>query len=337
MYIKSVHLENIRCIERLDLAFEEGHEAGWHVLIGENGSGKTTVARAIALGLVPRSEHNMLIDGRNLIRQNERTAAIEVKLVASEGHDQLRGNVVFQDDNGMPFADVVEVVQYPIGRVSFDRDIRRPTAISAQDTKEPIADDDFELVELVGFQGWHFSGFGPIRRFGPGNSANGGRISLTGRADSVSSLFWADASFSEVEPWLERLHTQSLERKNRTLNHIQHFLNDGNLLPNGIRLVKVSSDGIFFEDSTKTRVSLHDLSDGYRSVLSLTFEPFGNLRRYGEEKVFANVKKGRNEHPCPRRGHHRRGGRTPAPNLADANRTMVHEILSKTAIHCDHS
>ena len=34
------------------MTFAEGTEAGWHVLIGENGSGKSTIVRATALGLL---------------------------------------------------------------------------------------------------------------------------------------------------------------------------------------------------------------------------------------------------------------------------------------------
>ena len=42
------------------MAFVEGQEAGWHVLIGENGSGKTTIARALALSLVGTTDASNL-------------------------------------------------------------------------------------------------------------------------------------------------------------------------------------------------------------------------------------------------------------------------------------
>ncbi len=48
MYLKSIHIKNIRGIEDFKMDFPEGQEAGWHVLLGANGSGKTTVLRSIA-------------------------------------------------------------------------------------------------------------------------------------------------------------------------------------------------------------------------------------------------------------------------------------------------
>ena len=52
MYIKRIEITNIRSIEHFEMTFAEGKEAGWHVLIGENGSGKSTIVRAAALGLL---------------------------------------------------------------------------------------------------------------------------------------------------------------------------------------------------------------------------------------------------------------------------------------------
>jgi energy-coupling factor transporter ATP-binding protein EcfA2 len=62
MYIQQIHIKNIRSIRDVTIDFGE-NPAGWHVILGENGSGKTTVARAIALGLL--SSENKLI-----LRQN---------------------------------------------------------------------------------------------------------------------------------------------------------------------------------------------------------------------------------------------------------------------------
>lgn len=52
MYIRRIEINNIRSIEHFEMTFPEGQEAGWHVLIGDNGSGKSTIVRAVALGLL---------------------------------------------------------------------------------------------------------------------------------------------------------------------------------------------------------------------------------------------------------------------------------------------
>lgn len=316
MYIKSVHLENIRCIEQLDLAFEEGHEAGWHVLIGENGSGKTTVARAIALGLVPNPGANLLVSSWiSLVRTNSEISQATFEFKRDLQADSFE-DFAFYPEIGPPISVSLgdqEIVRghYRIhGLSNSDREF--DGAMMALNTSgldelieqrakgtrppwSPLAHLIFEHSQ----NGWFATGFGPVRRF-KGEAWISGLERSTYRASTFASIFRDDASFTEVEPWLQKLYTQSLERKNQTLNHLRNFINHGNLLPNSVQLQKVTSDGVFFEDIDHTRVNLHDLSDGYRSVLSLTFELIRQLLRcYGEEKVFANVIKGEMNIPVP--------------------------------------
>jgi DNA repair exonuclease SbcCD ATPase subunit len=56
MYIKHIHLQNIRSIADFTWECDENAYAGWHVLIGDNGSGKSSVLKAVALGLIGSSE-----------------------------------------------------------------------------------------------------------------------------------------------------------------------------------------------------------------------------------------------------------------------------------------
>ena len=50
MYIQKAEIKNIRSI--IDFEIEFKNPAGWHVLIGDNGAGKSTIIRSIALALV---------------------------------------------------------------------------------------------------------------------------------------------------------------------------------------------------------------------------------------------------------------------------------------------
>lgn len=52
MHLRRVRIENVRSIRELEWVFEEGKEAGWHVVLGNNGSGKSAVLQAIALCLI---------------------------------------------------------------------------------------------------------------------------------------------------------------------------------------------------------------------------------------------------------------------------------------------
>ena len=62
MYITSIHLKNIRGFDDLDLAMtgDDGKPRMRTLIIGENGTGKTTLLRSIALPLASRADVNAL-------------------------------------------------------------------------------------------------------------------------------------------------------------------------------------------------------------------------------------------------------------------------------------
>jgi hypothetical protein len=150
--------------------------------------------------------------------------------------------------------------------------------------------------------GWFFAGFGPFRRFKGGEYDKDLEISNP-RASAVISLFDEKYTLSEALVWLQKLHYKGLDgdkKSESTLNNLIDFLNykdedDAvkNLLPFGTRLSKVSSEGVFFMDGNGNEVEINQLSDGFRSILSLAFELIRLLIRfYDEEKVFKNFKNG---------------------------------------------
>lgn len=56
VHVRALQIKNLRCVQSLDLSFTcpEGQTQGqWLVFLGENGTGKTTLLRAIALALEP--------------------------------------------------------------------------------------------------------------------------------------------------------------------------------------------------------------------------------------------------------------------------------------------
>jgi len=60
-------------------------------------------------------------------------------------------------------------------------------------------------------------------------------------------------------------------------------------LPFGVQLSKVTSDGVEFIDGNGCRIAIDELSDGYRSILSLTLELLRQLTiAYGAERIFSS-------------------------------------------------
>jgi hypothetical protein len=83
MYIKEVRLTNIRCFKTLkvDFSSDDGVQM-WKVAVGENGVGKTTFLRSIAIGLCDETGAAGLLQDSygDLIRWGEPSALIEIDL-----------------------------------------------------------------------------------------------------------------------------------------------------------------------------------------------------------------------------------------------------------------
>src|SRR5262245_26190101 len=81
MYLRKVHIENIRSIAELDWEIPAGQEAGWHVVIGDNSSGKSTFLRAVSLVLVGMKEAIVLgADWQSWLRKKEKLGLIRLEL-----------------------------------------------------------------------------------------------------------------------------------------------------------------------------------------------------------------------------------------------------------------
>ncbi len=83
MYVKSLHLENIRCFESLTLDFGVEEDVRRFVLLlGDNGVGKTTLLRCIAMGLCDETSASGLLSelSGDIIRHGCKTATIQVEL-----------------------------------------------------------------------------------------------------------------------------------------------------------------------------------------------------------------------------------------------------------------
>jgi len=122
--------------------------------------------------------------------------------------------------------------------------------------------------------GWFSAGFGPFRRFTGGNSDFHKLYSSHPRLARHLSVFGEDVALTEALTWLRDLRFKQLESQgqNTLLDRVKNFINQEGFLPFGAKLIEVNSEQVVFRDGAGVAIPVLELSDGYRSVLSLTFE-----------------------------------------------------------------
>jgi len=146
--------------------------------------------------------------------------------------------------------------------------------------------------------GWFFASFGPSRRFTGGNREYEKLFYQYPRLAPHLSIFGEDVALTESLTWLKTLNHRLLDYRSRKddlkadeielfMESLKQFINGSGLLPHAVQLVDITADDILFADGNGCRLLVVDLSDGYRNVLSLTFELLRQLsQRYGSRHLF---------------------------------------------------
>ena len=278
MYIQKVNIENIKSIKNFEMEFE--NPAGWHVLIGDNGSGKSSIIQAIALALIgPDEIAGIQPNWNDFLKWGENSGAIQLAITTSEDDQKLSsGKHSRRKYNSV---------------ISLKREEKEIISLDSQSPFKSI----FRNNNIDDQIGWFSAGYGPFRRF-TGGSEEIGKIFNNpsySRLASHLSLFREDVALTEISKWLMKLKFQILEKtaKKSQLEQIKKFINSSGFLPHRTELKDVSSSGVSFIDGNGADVLITQMSDGYRSILSLTFELIRQLSRvYGDERIFKNVGKG---------------------------------------------
>ncbi len=281
MYLRKVHIENIRSITELDWEIPEGSEAGWHVMIGDNGAGKSTFLRAIALVLVGQREATALRQNWNdWVRKSENHAFVELGFVFDPNYDSQ-----FMFVSGRPGS---------IKNRTFRLDFERESDTSAIQLSEEQGDLNRGHPAWANFSagggGWFSAAYGPFRRFSGGDQESQKIFETNPRLAAHLSIFGENIALTESLKWL--LDLDYRQAKNQPegvlLDQVKAFVNQEGFLPHQARLTEISPDGVIFTDGDRSQVPVEELSDGYRSVLSMTFELIRQMARaYPIDKIFS--------------------------------------------------
>jgi energy-coupling factor transporter ATP-binding protein EcfA2 len=278
MYVKKIDIKNIRAVTGFTMNFNKPE--GWHVIIGDNGAGKSTIIRSVALTMVgPKEIYGIKPNWNKWLNWSAKFGSIEVEIQRSNRID-VQGGV---SGVGGTFKT----------QLKWKRLLDEYVILDEKGGKQSQAKNTL----WGGKQGWFSAGYGPFRRF-TGGSFEMDRVfdnPSYSRLASHLSLFGEDVALSEATKWLMNLKFQTLEKtiSANVIDDLKKFINSPEFLPHKTKLKSIGSEGVNFVDGNGAAVSVTEMSDGYRSILSLTFELLRQLIRvYGDKKVFRKIREG---------------------------------------------
>jgi hypothetical protein len=290
MYIDRVVLTNIKGFETGDLDLrpvESDYYAGWSVITGDNGAGKTALLRAISLALLgPDQTRGLLPDLRGWVTEGAVHGSISVELKPEHEHDKTaKGGAPLQ---GTLWAEVQIRRDDATGTIA-------PTDVFRK-KKRGAANGPWSTST----HGWFAVAYGPFRRL-YGTSPEAQRLAmLPGRIPRFATLFKEDATLGEGEQWAQDLHYKSLEETTESrlpmasdpLDQLIALVSD-HYLHHGVTISDVTADGIWLCDAASRRMRLAEMSDGYRAALAMLIDIFRHMVSvYGADIVSSDKDSG---------------------------------------------
>lgn len=298
MYIRKVHLQNVKCFADatlqlthappFDLAHQDRQE-NWNVILGENGDGKSTLLRAIAVCLMDARTAERVARPIGWIRggQTKATMSVEIEQQSDDrvgdkpgeaGNQFQNEYFIFRGQENTPEDYATFTILDYDEAIEKKKFVGRHSKKKREDVKS-LRDTAFARKENTG---WLACGYGAFRRLPTrGRMFDDPEDPLEAR---FITLFDDNAALVRCERWLKDLQL-SLDRKKAGGQDVevdylrlkQVKARIANLLPE-VTDIEIDKE-ITFVFQGNTRYPLPFLSDGYRSMFALIVDILRWLER----------------------------------------------------------
>ena len=261
MYITEIKIENLRCFEGLhevSLEHQDGSFAGWTVFAGRNGTGKSTLLKALALSVIgPLTARSLAGVFTDWVRNGSNAATVSTRVSIDQQWDHFQAG---------------------------GRTLKRPFWVglrwkpSDKDTDELSANIERRKSAERGPwadvpRGWFIAGYGPYRHLGP-QTPEQVRLSGNPVLARLVNLFNESATLSDAIEWLcKEVHPRALENRPgaaQLREDVMSLLQDG-LLPDDSKVERIDSEGLWVRRD-EVLLPLEQVSDGYRTVAALVVD-----------------------------------------------------------------
>ena len=241
MYITKMVLDNVRCFDHIEIDLQSNQELlNWTLLLGDNGVGKTTIIRSLAIGLVDSASASALLK-------------------------ELYGDWVRRQAGKQAKA---------IIRIEFNKKCENGQPWHIQTTIEGTGGDDIKVTQATypeenfPWQDIFVCGYGAARR------AYGSKdYSEYSPIDAVYTLFNYDSPIQNPELILRRLADTEVD-----LNEILTWFDEVLMLPNGS--TQLGLGGITVDGPWGKFMPLGAIGDGYQATLAWVADMLGWVMFY---------------------------------------------------------
>lgn len=225
-----VQLQNVRCFDKLDIILRKpGEPAGWTLILGDNATGKSTLLRAIAMGLCDEAS------AAGLLKESDEG-------YIRRGASKARIKILLHNTRGKKFQVTTDVIREEKRRGIFVDRVRQTTSPKGS---------EFPWDELF------------VSGYGAGRAVTGtGDISSYSAIDAVYNLFNYSEGLQNPELVIRRLMARDLRSpvKERQVFKIL-------CKATGTNDIRLTSKGIRIDGPWGQGMPLRDLADGYKSSI----------------------------------------------------------------------